>query len=73
MNKGPLDTESEASLAVAAKKPPKAVYVKKNRQELYDHKLELKPFNWYDQRGAKATLNNFLQENVKQKGEITDV
>ena len=48
VGKGPMDTESENSVPVAAKKPPKAVYVKKNRQELYDHKLELKPFNWYD-------------------------
>ena len=65
--KGPLDTESEASV-VYARKPPKAVYVKKNRKELYDHKLELKPLNWYDQKGAKATLNNFIEEEVKQKG-----
>ena len=45
--KGPLDTESVASISVAAK-PPRAVYVKKNRKELYDHKLELKPLNWFD-------------------------
>ena len=48
MNKGPLDTESEQSVKMEAKRPPKAVYVKKTREELYDHKIELKPFNWYD-------------------------
>ena len=53
-------------------KPPKAVYVKKNRKELYDHKLELKPMNWFDQKKARAQLNEFLDKN-KQKGDVVDV
>ena len=64
-------THSEPS-EKAASRPPKAVYVKKNRKELYEHKLELKPFTWFDQKGAKETLNKFLDSN-KQKGQITDV
>ena len=71
MNKGPLDAASEAS-SVAAARPPKAVYVKKNRQELYDHKIELKPFNWYDKKTAQAALVNFNEE-VKEKGDIVDI
>ena len=47
--KGPMSEASEVSV-VAAPRPPKAVYVKKNRNELYNHKLELKPFNWFDQK-----------------------
>ena len=50
-------------------KPPKAVYVKRNRQELYEHKLVQKPFNWFDQKTAKQTLQNFLDEN-KAVGEV---
>jgi len=38
------------------KKPPKAVYVKRDRKELYEHKLEMKPFNWFDQKGARDTF-----------------
>ena len=73
MNKGPLDDDSEASsVKQLAAKPPKAVYVKKNRQELYDHKLELKPFNWYDKKTAQAALDNHLEGN-KENGSIVDV
>ena len=44
-------------------KPPKAVYVKRNRKELYDHKLELRPFNWDNKKDAKNKLDTFLNEN----------
>ena len=47
--KGPMSEYSYAS-ETKLTKPPKAVYVKKNRKELYDHKLELKPVGWYDQK-----------------------
>lgn len=40
-------SEISAASVKAAARPPKAVYNKKSRKELYDHKLELKPFNWY--------------------------
>ena len=56
---GPDSPTSEAKAA----KPPKAVYVKKTRDELYNHKLELKPFNWYDQKQAKATFKEHLENN----------
>lgn len=73
VGKGPLSEPSEVSVVVqAAQKPPKAVYVKKNRQELYNHKLELKPFNWFNKKTANATLDEHLQKE-KDKGEITDV
>lgn len=53
---GPALGPSEHSPASDTRgaKPPKAVYVKKTRKELYEHKLELKPFNWFDQKKAKA-------------------
>ena len=71
VGKGFDDHESAVSQVEAAR-PPKAVYVKKSRKELYDHKLELKPLNWFDQKKAQASLNTFNEQN-KQKGEIVDV
>ena len=62
VGKGLESEASEASMRMPPR-PPKAVYVKKTRKELYDHKLELKPFNWFDQKKAKAQLNNFVEEN----------
>jgi len=58
-----LDDDESAVSQVEAARPPKAVYVKKSRKELYDHKLELKPFNWFDQKKAQATLNTFNDNN----------
>jgi hypothetical protein len=58
-----LDDHESAASRVEAPRPPKAVYVKKSRKELYDHKLELKPFNWFDQQKAQATLNTFNEHN----------
>lgn len=71
VGKGLESEVSEASRRMPPR-PPKAVYVKKTRKELYDHKIELKPFNWFDQKKAKAQLNNFVEE-TKQKGEVTDI
>ena len=40
------DQETTEEVAKAVK-PPKAVYVKRNRDELYKHTLNQKPFNWF--------------------------
>ena len=39
--------DSSPQRAPKAVKPPKAVYVKRNRDELYQHTLNQKPFNWF--------------------------
>lgn len=36
-------------------KPPRAVHVPRETQkDLYGHRVELRPFNWYDQKDAAA-------------------
>jgi len=67
-----LQAEPSAQPELPVGKPPKAIYVKKDRKQLYGHKLEMKPFNWYDQKTAKETLEEHLRKN-KIKGSTVDV